>query len=332
MSWRLITDDWRLKLLALGLAVLMLGAVAFSQNPPTSATLTAGIGYTPATSNPVVLINPPSKVTVTVTGLANTIAIVKSDNLSATVDISRAKPGSQQRLNVVVTSTIHGIHVEQPDPIVVDIDSLTTKEVQVEVRANAAAGWSVSNTLATCPGSVRPNPCYVHFTGPASWLTNLHAYVNYPSVVSANSGTSPNQGVLLQNSNGYLDYTSCGKITSPACNLDITSVTVHVDAVAGSTSSTVALLDLPPTHGPANGYRVTAITITPNTVIISGDPVTLGKVRNIVLPALDLSGRTSDAIFQVTIPYPDGVTGSVATASIKYSISPNPSASPSPGP
>ena len=32
----LITDDWRLKLLAVGLALLMLGAVAFSQNPPTT--------------------------------------------------------------------------------------------------------------------------------------------------------------------------------------------------------------------------------------------------------------------------------------------------------
>ena len=34
MNLNLITEDWRLKLLAFGLAVLMLGAVAFSQNPP----------------------------------------------------------------------------------------------------------------------------------------------------------------------------------------------------------------------------------------------------------------------------------------------------------
>ena len=43
MSWGLITDDWRIKLLALGLAVLMLGAVAFSQNPPTTGNLTVGL-------------------------------------------------------------------------------------------------------------------------------------------------------------------------------------------------------------------------------------------------------------------------------------------------
>ena len=35
MSW--VTESWRLKLLAIGLSVLMLGAVAFAQNPPTFA-------------------------------------------------------------------------------------------------------------------------------------------------------------------------------------------------------------------------------------------------------------------------------------------------------
>ncbi len=39
----LITDDWRLKLLAVGLAVLMLGAVAFAQNPPTTKSFTVPI-------------------------------------------------------------------------------------------------------------------------------------------------------------------------------------------------------------------------------------------------------------------------------------------------
>ena len=33
MSW--IAENWRLKLLAVGLSALMLAAVAFSQNPPT---------------------------------------------------------------------------------------------------------------------------------------------------------------------------------------------------------------------------------------------------------------------------------------------------------
>ncbi len=332
MSWKIVTDDWRIKLLALGLAVLMLGAVAFSQNPPTSKTLTVGLSYPNSTRNPVVLINAPSNVKVTVNGLSNVIAIVGADNLIATVDVSHVKPGAKQKLDVSVVPTIRGLTVEPPPPIVVDIDTLTTKEIQVEVKANAAPGWSISNTSAQCPDSSRPNPCYVHFTGPASWIVNMHAYVSYPGAVAANSANSPNQPIQLLNNSGFLDYTACNKILTPSCSLDVTTVSVHVDAVAGVTSSTVPLLDLPPTHGPANGYRVTAITITPNTVIISGDPVSLAKVHSITLPAVDLTGRTSDANFQVNIPYEQygGISGNVATASIKYSISPNPAITPGP--
>lgn len=332
MNWRIIADDWRLKLLALGLAVLMLGAVAFSQNPPTSATLTVGLGYPNSTNNPVVLINAPNNIRVRVSGLSNQIAIVRSENLTATVDISHLKPGPAQRLDVVVTATIHPLTVEQPAPIVVDVDSLTSKEVQLEVKASATPGWSITNTSATCPDSSKPSPCFVHFSGPAGWMNNLHAYVTYPAPVAANTGTSPNQPIVLQNSTGFVDYNSCGKILTPApgCSLDATSASVHVDAVAGVTSSTVPLLDMAPTHGPASGYRITAIAITPNTVIISGDPGALGRIRSITLPAVDLTGRTSDATFQVNIPYPDRITGSVATATIKYSISPNPNVPPSP--
>jgi YbbR domain-containing protein len=79
-----------------------------------------------------------------------------------------------------------------------------------------------------------------------------------------------------------------------------------------------------------NGYRITAVTITPNTVTITGDPTTIGRFRSLTLPAIDLTGKTSDATFQVAIPYPDGVSGSVSTATIKYSISPNPAVSPTP--
>ncbi|HUE61425.1 MAG TPA: CdaR family protein [Acidimicrobiales bacterium] len=329
MSWRIVTDDWRLKLLAVGLAVLMLGAVAFSQNPPTSATLTKGIVYADTTNNPVVLINAPPSVKVTVTGLSNQIAIITPQNLTATVDVSHVKPGPAQKLNVFVSSTIH-VNIEQPAPIVVDVDTVTTKAVQVEVKANAAPGWSISGSSATCPDSSSPDPCTVHFTGPASWMTNLHAYVTFPGLVAANSTNSKNQQILLQNSNGFVDISSCSKVLTPPCNLDVTATNVRVDAVAGVTTSTVPLLDLPPTHGPANGYRITAITITPATVTVSGDPLALSKVRSVTLPAVDLSGRTSDATFQVAIPYPDGASGSVSTAMIKYSISPNPAVSPAP--
>ena len=324
MSWKIITDDWRLKLLAVALALLMLGAVAFSQNPPTSDSQTIPLAYANIPAN-LILLTFPSTATVTYTGVADEIAKAKKCScFTATVDVSHAKPGSNVQLNVVAKSTIADLSVQNPQPIFVTIDQyVQNKDLQVQVGAHAAAGWSITKTAAACPNT----PCVVHFSGPASWLKNLTATVTYPGAVNLGSIDSPNQPILLTNSNGLVDLSTC-QHTDPCATLDTLNASIHIEAVPGSNSSTIALLDSPPSHPPANGYRITAVTITPNLVSITGDPITIGKYRNITLPAVDLTGKTSDATFQVAIPYPDGVSGSVATATIKYSISPNPAVSP----
>jgi len=90
VSWNLITDDWRLKLLALGLAILMLGAVAFAQNPPTTGNLTVGLNYTFGGAN-VILLNPPTRINVSYSGLADAIkeclAVRSEKGLPLTVSI-----------------------------------------------------------------------------------------------------------------------------------------------------------------------------------------------------------------------------------------------------
>jgi YbbR-like protein len=327
VSWRIITDDWRLKLLAVALAVLMLGAVAFSQNPPTSGSLTVGLSYANIPPN-LILINPPPKTTVSYSGVADAVAKVSASCacITATVNVSHAKPGNNVTLNVVAHSTFTDVTPQNPPPINVTIDQyVQNKDLQVQVSAHAAAGWSITKATAQCPNT----PCVVHFSGPASWLKNMTATVSYPSAVNLGSIDSPNQPILLTNSNGLVDLSTC-QHTDPCATLDTLSASIHIEAVPGSNSSTIVLLDSPPSHPPANGYRIIAVTITPNTLTITGDPTTIGRFRSITLPALDLTGKTSDATYQVAIPYPDGVSGSVSTAMIKYSISPNPAVSPSP--
>ena len=82
----LILEDWRLKLLALALAVLMLGAVAFSQNPPTNGSLRVNLNYTMPPN--LILINPPVTTTVSYSGLADVIDKVSAFNLTAFVDVT----------------------------------------------------------------------------------------------------------------------------------------------------------------------------------------------------------------------------------------------------
>jgi len=315
VSW--ITDDWRLKLLALGLAVLMLGAVAFAQNPPTRKTLTKEVNYKPATN--LVLINPPPSINVTVTGLSDAIANVSADNLTATVDPTHASPGPAVKLNVTVTTTAN-VSIQAPPPIVVHIDRLQEKDLTVQVVTRPAPGWVVTKTAS--------NPDTVHFTGPVSWEDHLVAFVNYIGQVQGEANTQLNQPIQLQNSNGALSLEPCA--TVPCANLDTPNATITVNAQTGSSSSTVPLVVSAPTHPPPAGYQVTGVTVSPVTVVVTGDPTTLGKTQRITLPGVDLSTSTSTVSFKVNIQYPDGINpvGSQPQALITYTIQRTPGVSP----
>jgi len=325
MSW--ITDDWRLKLLALGLAVLMLGAVAFSQNPPTIRTLTVPLNYRLPTNPGIIITDGPSKVNVTITGLAAVIGPVTADNITAFADATHAVPGQAVELKVTASATDPAVNVQTPPQIAVNIDQLRTVAIPVEVNAQAAPGWNidVTRTVASCPPST--GQCKIHFSGPASWENGIRAIANYTPKVNFTSQDSQNWPITLVNSKGPINL---GHPTYPLLGLDVSTVAIHIEASQGSTFNTVVLVASAPAQPPPSQYQVTGISINPVTVVISGDPSVLGKIQRIVLPAIDLSRARSTVTVTVTIPYPDNVSGNVATASVTYTIRPIASPSPSP--
>ena len=319
----LILDDWRLKLLAFGLGVLMLGAVAFSQNPPTNKPFTVPVHYT--VSPDLILINPPTNVTVTVNGLADVIATMKADNILAVVDATKASPGPAVMLNVVAKSLVNGANASNPPPFAVNIDRLSVAQLSVQPVYRAAAGWEVTKAEARCPGS----PCMVHFSGPAAWEVNLKAIAVFPNSIDNSSYDVLTQPVILQQGNVTLDAAKLIQ-TVPQSSIDIPSVSLHVEARTGTTSRSVALVDSAPSHPPPAGYRVTAVAIDPITVVLTGQADQLAQVQRITLPPVDLSNSRATATFQVQIPYPAGMSGPVLVARVTYTIAANPNASPSP--
>jgi YbbR domain-containing protein len=323
----LITDDWRLKLLAVGLAILMLGAVAFSQNPPTQKTITnvsISYGYSPD----IIVIDAPSKTSVTVTGLADALTTVTAANISASFDVSKASTGPNVPVNLTVSTKLSGVQIQKPVvPYVLHIDKIVVKDLPVQVRPpRVLQGWSLTKPAeAQCPPPT-PTPCDVTFTGPASWADGLTAQVELPEAVNTNSRTFPSVQVQLIQANGQpLDLS---RQTVPLIKYEPSTVTIFYEAKPGTTLRQVVLVDAPFVHGPAQGYHVTNVTVDPVTVIISGPPEVLVNVNLITLPAVDLSNATSNRTFQVTITYPDSRIVGPQVAKVTYFISPNPSASP----
>ncbi len=317
---RLITEDWRLKLLALGLAVLLLGAVAFSQNPPTTKTVTATINYAGVPPK-LIVINPPASVKVTVSGPADTLAALPAVSATATPDWNGVKPGPAVKVNMVVSS-VSGVTIATPTvALLLNIDqrAIVTLPVVVRFPRGPTPGWQVIKQEARCPSA----PCSITYDGPASWEPGLEAYTDFPLPVENGTYDVLTQPVVLEQNGKPLDPS---RSTEPTATLDITTVTIHVEAINSTQSRQVILIDAPVSNPPPAGYRVTNVLMDPITVVITGPADAISKITTIALPPLDLSGHTSDFRFTVQIPYPNGVTGSVPTAHVTYQISPNPNA------
>jgi YbbR domain-containing protein len=322
----LITDDWRLKLLAVALAILMLGAVAFSQNPPTQKTL-KDVNIVYVVSPDLVVIDAPTKTNVTVSGLADTLTTVNSGNVTASFDLTKASVGPNVHVNLVIRSALSTVQVVNAVvPYVLHIDKLVAKDLPVQVRPpRVSPGWSLIKIEARCPNDT-PTPCAVTFSGPASWEEGLTAKVDFPGSVQQNSQDVPSIPVQLIQANGQsLDLS---KQTVPPIKFEPSSVTISAQSKPGTTLRQVVLVDAPPSHGPAPGYRVTNVTVDPITVVISGPPEALAKITLVTLAAVDLSNATSSKTFNVTITYPDPAIVGPQVAKVTYSISPNPSANP----
>ena len=329
MSW--VTESWRLKLLAIGLSVLMLGAVAFAQNPPTFKTLIVANFQWTIPPN-VIVINAPTKTTVRVTGLADAIQAANASSLTATFDLSKVNPGPAVKVNLVVKSVLSGVTPQdQSVPFLLHVDRRAVVSVTVQVRPpRAVAGWVVTKADAKCPNT----PCNVNFDGPVGWETdsrgqpNLKAYVDVNAPIAGDRIDIGNLLVALEQGGTPLDVTTFAK-TVPQSGLDQPSVAVHIEAKTGTTSKQVVLIVAPPSHGPPSGYHLTAINFDPIVVVVSGRADALVKVTSLTLPAADLSGHTSNFTVSVAIPYPAGVTGPPQPVRVTYSISPDPSVPPS---
>src|SRR5258708_8182965 len=129
MSW--ITSDWRLKLLAVGLAAVLLFVVGYSQYPIQIATVDAKVNYDNAMPVGLEVNNPPVTSKVAISGLASDI---RSATVSVDVDLSKLKEGT----GVVVSPTAQvtgspGARVVSVSPITLKVEQLATVNLDIQI-------------------------------------------------------------------------------------------------------------------------------------------------------------------------------------------------------
>jgi len=322
MSW--ITNDWRLKLLAMGLALLLVGVVGYSQYPLQTQAVDAKINYNNSVPIGLIVNNPPVTSKVNVSGLPSD---VRSATITVDVDLSKLKEGT----GVVVTPTAHvighDVNVVSASPITLKVEQLATVSLPIEVRVNYANGWQqrVPPQAECTPGQA----CQVTVSGPTSIMQGLGAYVVVDEPMAFKEKSVPGS-IIRFNRNGT-DFDLTKILAFPAISWTPTAVIAHVQATQGTETIQVALVDAPPSAPPPTGYHVTGIIVSPQLITIIGSPDTLAGITSITLQSVSLAGYTSDHTFTLKITAPDpSVQLSTKTATVTYKIAPNPAVSPSP--
>ena len=322
MAW--LINDWKLKLLGLGLAAALLLAVAYSQFPIQAASVDARINYNGTPPTGLVVNGPPATTRVTISGVA---ADIRAATVTVEVDLSKVKEGTA----VVIAPAPHvnglGTTVTSVTPITLKVEKLLPVSIDIDVRVTYTQGFAPKLAQAQCGNPAAA--CAVTVTGPASLLQALSAYV----VVDAPMNVTVRRvnGTVQFSRNG-IDFDITKVVAIPAVSWDPVSVTAFVEAVyQGTDTKQVALVDAMPSAPPPSGYHVVGIIITPQLILVTGLPDALANLTSITLSAQSLAGLTSDHTFTITIVPPDpSLQLSVKKATVTYQIRPNAAVSPSP--
>ena len=320
---RWLVDDWKLKLLALTISVALLFSVAFSQLPTQTLTVNARLNYTNSPPSGLIVDNPPSTTRITITGLASN---VRAAVVTASADLSKLK-GEGTAILLTPTSNVLGsaVTVTSVAPITLKVEPLASAQLAVTVLANAAQGWQITNSKATCGNALQV--CHITVTGPTSLLQGLSPYVVVDALINGTSLEQLGSNVRFRDRNNDIDLTTL--VTIPAIAWSPQTVTVNVGAKHGLETIDVALLDALPLSPPAAGYRVTRVTVTPQLVTVTGSPDAMANIQSITLAAVRLAGYTSNHSFTLKIVAPDPTLRlSVQSAVVTYFIAPDPAVSP----
>jgi YbbR domain-containing protein len=298
--------------------------VAFQQNPIQVVPVTAPISYDNLSPSQSIIFSGQPTQRINVSGLAQSVRIAGPNNVSVHVDASRLKNGTQVVLGRPRVTVPGVTTLDDQVPLQITVDDRATITVPVEARITYAEGWKpvVEKIVVT--------PSKLTFVGAGSELKDVKAFVAPASPIGVSSADVPSLPIQLEK-NGRPFPTPTDTI--PATTVDSTlNASLHVEAQKPNQTRNVPLLETP-TGTPAPGYRITAVTIVPLFIDVSGSVDDLVNINSVVLSPISVDGASSNMTRPVRVnTLPANVSSSVSSVTVTITIQKNPAVQPSPSP
>jgi YbbR domain-containing protein len=220
---------------------------------------------------------------------------VTDESFSVTVDLAAYdmdRAPQPQSLPVHVDSLQDGVDVLSflPESVPVALDRLGQRQVRVEVQTG-----DVPEGLAI--GSPRLSQDEVTASGPQSQLGRVDRAVARVQIFESGIDVRQPQAALIAVDIDGREVESV--------ELQPETITVEIDVRTVETSKTVPIRPLL-TGAPAEGFRISGITVEPSVVTIFGVPAALEDVAEITTEPLAVANASADLTRDLELVLPEG--------------------------
>jgi YbbR domain-containing protein len=307
-----LARNLRVKLLAILLALASWVVVVYATNPPDSRQILVHVQQdSQQLPGHYVLAHPIADITVRITGTREHVDGFQPSSIRATPNFDAIRRTGVQQLALTVINTDPSVELgEVPSSVSADVDLTGTTTVRVAVHpSRTQVGYVIVSATA--------EPAMVGLLGPQRELGVAQA------VVDVNLGTRINTLVQDGLPVTVIDpHAGNRPLTDVSVQEATVRVTVVIKPVDGSVVSTV----LPTFSGAlAPGHMVSAVTVEPQTVILSG-PENLLNGAHLTTAPIPLSGLASDRVFTVALQVPEGLKADVVNVSVHVFVTALPEA------
>ena len=323
-----LTRNWRLKLLAVGLAVFAWSVVVYAGNPPDSRTVTVSVPQDASSvSPPFVLASKIPDLAVRVQGTKDHVDQFDPAQLQVIVDYRSIHSAGRQQVPVTIVNNDRDVDLDNPPTSVsADVDVIGSAKVNVQIvvptNQQPPPGYVIDKETETVTPSV------LTVSGPQRELAGVQATVE----------------VDLTNRKIPLDQSYTVRLLGPGgqpeTNLGIaeatsTTVNVHIDIRTANTNRVSVVAPVIPATLAAPGHQLIAVTVNPPSVTLTGPEELLNGLDSVSTTALTQLGLTADADETVRLILPNGVQAGVSTVTVHLTVialAPPPTPTPPPAP
>jgi YbbR domain-containing protein len=308
-----LARNLRVKLLAMLLALASWVVVVYAANPPDSRQILVHVQQD-AQQLPgrYVLAHPIPDITVRINGTREHVDAFQASSIRATPSFDAIRRTGVQQLPLTVVDTDPNVDLSDvPGSVSTDVDLLGTTTVPVVVRTSKTqVGYQISSATAT--------PDHVRLTGPQRELSFAQAVVDFNFGNRTSNLTQDGVPVIA------VDPRSG---TRPLSDVTVNEGTVRVTVVIKPVDGSIISLVIPQFTGTvAPGHMVSALTVDPQTVTLSGPENLLNGADHVTTAPIPLTGLTSDRTFTVQLQPQTGLKADVVTVNVHVFVTALPEA------